>query len=43
KRSKAYKSHILTGKPSKRTRKLRTATLVSKAEHSNIKKLLPYM
>ncbi|HBR22874.1 MAG TPA: 50S ribosomal protein L35 [Nitrospiraceae bacterium] len=43
KRSKAYKSHILTGKPSKRTRKLRTATLVSKSEHSNIKKLLPYM
>lgn len=43
KRSKAYKSHILTGKPSKRTRKLRTATLVSKAEHGNIKKLLPYM
>ncbi|HBO85050.1 MAG: 50S ribosomal protein L35 [Nitrospirae bacterium] len=43
KRSKAYKSHILTGKPSKRTRKLRTATLVSKAEHSKIKKLLPYM
>ena len=37
KRSKAYKSHILTGKPSKRTRKLRTATLVSKAEHSKIK------
>lgn len=43
KRSKAYKSHILTGKPSKRTRKLRTATLVSKAEYSNIKKLLPYI
>lgn len=43
KRSKAYKSHILTGKPSKRTRKLRTATLVSKTEQGNIKKLLPYM
>jgi len=43
KRSKAYKSHILTGKPSKRMRKLRTATLVSKTEHGNIKKLLPYM
>ncbi|RJQ40201.1 MAG: 50S ribosomal protein L35 [Nitrospiraceae bacterium] len=43
KRSKAFKSHILTGKPSKRMRKLRTATLVSKKEQSNIKKLLPYM
>lgn len=43
KRSKANKSHILTGKPSKRTRKLRTATLVDKTEQKNIKKLLPYL
>ena len=37
KRSKANKSHILTGKPSKRTRKLRTATLVDKTEQANIR------
>ena len=43
KRSKAYKSHILTGKPAKRTRWLRTATLVSKSDYGNIKRLLPYM
>ena len=43
KRSKANKSHILTGKPSKRTRKLRTATLVDKTEQANIKRLLPYL
>lgn len=42
KRGRAYKSHIMTGKPAKRTRRLRTATLVSKSDHKNIKKLLPY-
>ena len=42
KRSRANKSHILTGKPSKRTRRLRTATLVAKADSKNIKSLLPY-
>jgi large subunit ribosomal protein L35 len=42
KRSKAYKSHILTGKPSKRMRHLRTSTVVAKADQDNIKKLLPY-
>lgn len=43
KRHSGYKSHLLTGKPAKRTRKLRTATLVSKSETVNIKRLLPYM
>jgi large subunit ribosomal protein L35 len=43
KRSKAYKSHILTGKPAKRMRNLRTATLVAKVDQENIKKLIPYM
>ena len=42
KRGKGYKSHLLTSKPSKRTRKLRTATLVSESDHDGIKKLLPY-
>ncbi|MEW6117340.1 MAG: 50S ribosomal protein L35 [Nitrospirota bacterium] len=43
KRNKAYKSHLLTGKPSKRGRNLRKSTLVPKAQHDNVKKLLPYM
>lgn len=43
KRSKAYKSHIMTGKPAKRTRRLRTGTLVSKSDQANIKRLLPYL
>ncbi|MBI4683792.1 MAG: 50S ribosomal protein L35 [Nitrospirae bacterium] len=43
KRSKAYKSHILTGKPAKRMRGLRKAALVSKGECVNIKRLLPYL
>lgn len=43
KRSKANKSHILTGKPAKRMRGLRTATLVAKADQKNIKTLIPYM
>lgn len=43
KRNKGYKSHLLTGKPAKRTRALRTSTLVSDADHSNIKKLIPYL
>ena len=42
KRGKGYKSHLLTSKPSKRTRKLRTATLVSENDYAGIKKLLPY-
>lgn len=41
KRSRAYKSHILTGKPAKRMRHLRSAALVSKSEYGNIKRLLP--
>jgi large subunit ribosomal protein L35 len=43
KRSKAYKSHILTGKAPKRMRHLRTGTLVAKTDQANIKKLIPYM
>jgi large subunit ribosomal protein L35 len=41
KRSKAYKSHLMTGKPAKRTRRLRKGALVEKANYSSIKKLLP--
>jgi len=43
KRSRANKSHILTGKPAKRTRRLRTATTLKKCDQKNIKRLLPYM
>jgi large subunit ribosomal protein L35 len=42
KRNKGYKGHLLTGKPSKRKRDLRTSGLVSKSDYGNIKRLLPY-
>ena len=42
KRSQAYKSHILTKKPTKRTRNLRKAALVFGGEVKTIKKLIPY-
>ncbi len=42
KRSKAFKSHLLTGKSSKRTKQLRKAALINKANSVNIKRLLPY-
>lgn len=40
KRNKANKSHLLTGKPSKRTRRLRTSTTVSANMERNMKRLL---
>ncbi|MCX7018077.1 MAG: 50S ribosomal protein L35 [bacterium] len=42
KRKKAYHSHILNSKTTKRKRHLRKATYISKPEQRNIKKLLPY-
>jgi len=42
-RSKAYKSHILTKKTSKRKRNLRRSTVVSAADQKKIKELLPYI
>jgi len=42
KRAKAYKSHILTKKSSKRKRNLRKGTYISAAEERNIKTLIPY-
>jgi large subunit ribosomal protein L35 len=42
-RRKGYKSHLLTGKSSKRTKKLRKAALVSDSEYANIKRLVPYL
>lgn len=40
KRKKAYKSHILTSKTTKRKRKLRHATLVSKSEEKRVKAMV---
>ena len=40
--SKANKSHILTKKPTKRTRNLRKAALVFSGEAKVMKKLIPY-
>ena len=42
KRSKAYTSHILTKKTTKRKRKLDTPTLVSPADHRKVSRMLPY-
>ena len=42
KRSKAYKSHILTKKDPKRKRQLDMDTLVSDADHEAVRHMLPY-
>ena len=42
KRAQAYKSHILTKKPTKRTRNLRKAAYVFSGEVKTIKTLIPY-
>ena len=43
KRSKAYKSHILTKKTTKRKRNLRKATITDSTNVKNMKKILPYL
>ncbi len=42
KRWKANKSHLLTGKPAKRTRRLRAGGTVDKTQERTIKRMLPY-
>ena len=42
KRAQAYKSHILTKKPTNRTRNLRKAAYVAAGEVRTVKKLIPY-
>ena len=42
KRSKAYKSHILSKKSTKRKRKLDTPTMVSAADQKKVERMLPY-
>ena len=42
KRSRAYRRHILTKKPTKRTRNLRKAAYLTTTEGATMKKLIPY-
>ncbi|MFO7577555.1 MAG: 50S ribosomal protein L35 [Pelovirga sp.] len=42
-RNKAYTSHILTSKTTKRKRNLRQGAIVVKADERNIAQLIPYM
>ena len=43
KRAKAYKSHILTKKSTKRKRTLRQAAMTDATNVKNMKKILPYL
>ena len=43
KRNKAYKSHILTKKSTKRKRNLRKPTVTDATNVKNMKKVLPYL
>ena len=43
KRSKAYKSHILTKKSPKRKRNLRQPAITDKTNVKNMKKVMPYL
>ena len=43
KRAKAFKSHILTKKTSKRKRQLDQDTLISDADHRRISRMIPYL
>ncbi|MDA3903722.1 MAG: 50S ribosomal protein L35 [Desulfuromusa sp.] len=42
-RNKAYTSHILTKKTTKRKRSLRQSVIVAKTDSKNISQLLPYL
>lgn len=42
KRAKAFKSHLLENKSSRRKRRLRQPTVVSAGDAARIKRLLPY-
>jgi large subunit ribosomal protein L35 len=42
-RNKAYTSHILTKKTTKRKRDLRQSVIVAKADVRNISQLVPYL
>jgi large subunit ribosomal protein L35 len=42
-RARANKSHILTKKPSKRTRRLRQSTVVHRTSEGALRRMLPYL
>ena len=42
KHAKAYKSHILTKKTTKRKRQLRESTYISNRDQKRVKRLIPY-
>jgi len=42
-RNKAFTSHILTKKTTKRKRDLRQSTVVAKVDEKNISRLIPYL
>jgi len=42
-RNKAFTSHILTSKTTKRKRDLRQSTVVAKVDERNIRQLIPYL
>ena len=42
KRNKAYKSHILTKKTTKRKRNLRKATVIDQTNNRQMKRCMPY-
>lgn len=41
KRHHAYKTHILTKKPTKRKRKLRKAALIAKSDYKHVMRMIP--
>lgn len=43
KRSKAYSSHILTKKSTKRKRNLRKSDLIAESDRRSVKRMLPYL
>ena len=43
KRNKAYSSHILTKKSTKRKRSLRKSDLVAEVDRKAVKRMLPYL
>ncbi len=43
KRNKAFSSHILTKKSTKRKRNLRQSGIVDESNHKSIRKILPYL
>ncbi|MFZ5798505.1 MAG: 50S ribosomal protein L35 [Desulfobulbus sp.] len=43
KRSKAFSSHILTKKSTKRKRNLRKSALIAETDQRSVKRMLPYL